>query len=373
MNQPHAPSSPRPQRILVLNAGSSTLKYALFEDSRVTESRTVQLSDKVSLKDTVRSVIESNRQWTLDAIAYRIVHGGKELTAPTKINERVLAQLRETIRLAPLHQQPAIVTIETALDLCPHAVHVGCFDTAFHATMPVEERMLALPRTYFDAGIQRFGFHGLSYESIALQLPSISRRASHGHTVVCHLGSGSSLCGMTGCQSRYTTMGFTPQDGLIMGTRCGRIDSGVVLHLLRNEHTLEQVEQLLTKQSGLLGISGTSSDMRELIQQSNQRPDAKLAVDMFCRCVAKEISAAATALGGFDALVFTAGMGENCQLVRAKIVEHLKWLGARIDESANERNFTQLQAASSSIEILRIPTDEQMIIQQHAQRLLSHD
>jgi acetate kinase len=368
-----AQGAPRTPRVLVLNAGSSSLKHAVFENLLPVESKTIELNNNgISLSEAVNAVFAHQNGRPLDVVAYRIVHGGSELVSPTRVTPDTISKLLATVHLAPLHQKPAITTIETAMACSAESLHIACFDTSFHATMPFEEKLLPLPREMYETGIRRFGFHGLSYESIAAQLPQHSSRAAHGRTVVCHLGNGASLCGMIGCRSEYTTMGFTPQDGLIMGTRAGRIDSGVILHLLRNNHSADEIEQLLTKRSGLLGISSITSDMRELIHQSADRFEARQAVDMFCRCVAKEIVAAATAIGGLDAIVWTAGIGEHCALVRTKVIEQLKWIGAKLDETMNQVNSHQLHSASSTVEILRIPTDEQSIIAQHAIKLFEN-
>jgi acetate kinase len=356
-------------RILVINPGSSTLKYAWFEDTSVVETQTLQVS-KDGLHDAIQTIVKQQEGSSVDAIGYRIVHGGVQLTKPTRLDSQVMAQLRSTVHLAPLHQTPAISTMDAAMEVFPDALHVGCFDTAFHATLPMTEQLLPLPRTHYESGIRRYGFHGLSYESIASQLPEISPRAAQGRTVVCHLGSGASLCGFVECVSRYTTMGFTPQDGLIMSTRAGRIDSGVILHLLRNHHSVLDVETILTQRSGLLGLSGLSGDMRELTRLSATQSIAKQSIEIFCRCVAKEISAAATAIGGLDAIVMTAGIGEHCPGVRTQIIDQLSWIGAEMDEPQNQLSACRIHSTNSKVEILCIPTNEQLVIARHALHML---
>ncbi len=365
-------ATPRSARVLVLNAGSSTLKYALFEESCLVESETLELVGTATIQKTVHSLCARETLLPIDVIAYRVVHGGVDMISPVEVTPGVVEKLKATIHLAPLHQKPALEAIETAMAVAPSAFHAACFDTAFHATMPAEEKLLALPREMYDLGIRRFGFHGLSYESIVHQLPTLSARAAQGRTVVCHLGNGASLCGMIGSQSKTTTMSFTPQDGLIMGTRAGRLDSGVILHLLQNNYSAQDVQQILTKRSGLLGISSVSSDMRELMRRSPEHFESHQAITMFCNSVAREIVSAATFIGGLDALVFTAGIGENCDWVRSHVVKKLAWIGGELDEAKNQANATQIHASTSTFEILRIPTDEQSIIAEHARTMWNH-
>jgi len=283
----------------------------------------------------------------------------------------VIHSLEQTIPLAPLHQPPALSAIRTVGALMPDVPRIACFDTAFHTTLPEEEKRFAIPDRFFQDGIRRYGFHGLSYESIASQLPSLSERAARGKTVVCHLGNGASLCGMVGRRSRYTTMGLTPIDGLIMGTRCGRIDIGVAIHWLRAGMNAHQIETILTKESGLAALSHGTSDMRTLIERASHDVHCAIAIEMFCRSVAKEVAAAATAIGGLDALVFTAGIGENSPIVRQKVIAGLAWLGGAIDDGANQRGEMRLHTSTSPFEILRIATDEQRVIADHAVRLLA--
>ena len=365
-------ATPRSARVLVLNAGSSTLKYALFEEARLVESETLELVGTATIQKTVHSLCARETLLPIDVIAYRVVHGGVDMISPVEVTPGVVEKLKATTHLAPLHQKPALEAIETAMAVAPNAFHAACFDTAFHATMPAEEKLLALPREMYDLGIRRFGFHGLSYESIGRQLPTLSVRAAQGRTVVCHLGNGASLCGMVGSQSKTTTMSFTPQDGLIMGTRAGRLDSGVILHLLQNNYSAQDVQQILTKRSGLLGISSVSSDMRDLMRRSPEHFESHQAITMFCNSVAREIASAATFIGGLDALVFTAGIGENCDWVRSHVVKKLAWIGGELDEAKNQANATQLHASTSSFEILRVATDEQSIIAEHARTIWNH-
>lgn len=362
--------TPTSEKVLVLNAGSSTLKFALFDQLQLNQSGTIELTQSVTHIEAVHELMHRFSDSAINAVAYRFVHGGPQMIEPVRIDAAIMEHLRKTIHLAPLHQPPAISVVDAAMQCFPSAIHVACFDTAFHATMPESERRLPIPRDNFDAGIRRYGFHGLSYESIASQLPSISELAATGRTIVCHLGSGASLCGMVGCVGQYTTMGLTPLDGLVMGSRSGRIDAGVVLHWMREGISVTDIETLLTKQSGMLGISGVSSDMRELIRESANNPNAALAIDMFSRSVAREIAAAATAISGLDTVVFTAGIGQHSPIARAAIVGYLNWLGAGLDSDANEQNMQRLHSSSSKIEILCVPTDEQKVIAHHATQMM---
>jgi acetate kinase len=352
--------------LLVLNAGSSTLKHACYKGTQCINQGTIECGEADYLSAIGRLL--SGSQWS--AVAFRVVHGGNALTAPTRVTDSVIETLEKTIPLAPLHQPPALSAIRTVGALLPSTPRIACFDTAFHATLPEHEQRFAIPDRYFQAGIRRYGFHGLSYESIASQLPELSERAARGKTIVCHLGNGASLCGMDACTSRYTSMGLTPIDGLIMGTRCGRIDVGVAIHWLREGMTAQRIETIVTKESGLAALSEGTSDMRTLVERAPHDPRCELAIEMFCRSVAKEISAAATAIGGLDCLVFTAGIGENSYLVRRKVVAALAWLGGEIDDEANERRETRCHTVSSRFEILRVSTDEQQVIAGHAIRLL---
>jgi acetate kinase len=372
--KPNAPT------LLVLNPGSSTLKHAYYVGATCVDSGSVDwlasmdhgngpTAGPIDYATTVQQLAEIAPH-PIDAVAYRVVHGGTEFRSPTVLDDAAIERIAATVDLAPLHQPPALATMRAARAKLPAALHVACFDTAFHATMPEAEKRFAIPDAYFAEGIQRYGFHGLSYESIAHSLPSHSLLAARGRTIVCHLGNGASLCGMLGLESRTTTMGFTPLDGLIMGTRCGRIDAGIVFHWLRQGKSASEIEMMLTKASGLLGISTHSSDMRHIVESRTEDPKCELALEMFCRSAAKEIASAAVVLGGVDAIVFTAGIGENSPLVRSRIIQALGWMGATLHEDANLANATMLHAPHSRIEILRIETDEQSVLARHALRCL---
>ena len=384
--------------ILVLNAGSSSLKLAAFVGDRLELRTLVERVNHTPGEPRLRSEDGDGRQLPRDtqpvtdrastlravldalatrlpgrpiaAIGHRVVHGGDRFAAPVRVTPEVLSELEALAPLAPLHQPHNLAEIRAALSLLPGIPQVACFDTAFHATMPKHERMLGLPRAYYDKGVKRYGFHGLSYESVAGRLPGICPLAAAGRTVVCHLGSGASLCALLAGKSVATTMSFTPLDGLLMGTRAGAIDPGVVLYLLRHERlTPDQVERLLDRESGLLGVSGISSDMRNLL--GSLAPEAAEAVDLFCYRVAREIGAMAAALEGLDAIVFTGGIGENSPEVREKVCDRLGWLGVAFDQAANRAGAFRLNAAGSRVSILRVPADEEAVIARHAARAIT--
>jgi acetate kinase len=299
-----------------------------------------------------------------------VVHGGDHFVAPTIVTPEVLKQLDSLTPLAPLHQPNSLGPIRFLTRRFPELPQVACFDTAFHATQSRIERMYALPREYFDRGIKRYGFHGLSYEFIAGRLPEVDTRAAAGLTIVCHLGNGASLCAMQAGRSVATTMGFTPLDGIPMGTRCGSISPDVLLHQLTQEKmTVEELSSLLYRRSGLLGISGISADMRDLLTSS--APSAAEAVEYFCYRIAREIGSLAATLGGLDAIVFTAGIGEHAARVRARVLELSKWLGVAFDAEANAADRDSLHSAASAVDVLVIPTNEELMICRHTQRVLA--
>ena len=378
--------------ILVVNAGSSSLKLTVFVGDCVSLRATVERTNQTAVerrfwikdrdgKEVLCGTLTSAEHSTLlqvvldtvvkqlpghsvAAIGHRVVHGGDQFTRPVRITPAVLSALESLAPLAPLHQPHNLAEIRAVASLLPDVPQVACFDTAFHSTMPNQERMLGLPRSYFDKGVLRYGFHGLSYESIAGRLPGIDPRAAVGRTVVCHLGSGASLCALLAGKSMATTMSFTPLDGLLMSTRAGAIDPGVVLYLLRNERlTPDQVERLLDRESGLLGVSGISSDVRDLLASS--APEAAEAVDLFCYRVARELGAMIAVLEGLDAIVFTGGIGENSPEIRHKICTRLMWLGAQLNHTANRAGNIVLNSDGSRVSILRVPADEEAMIARH--------
>jgi len=384
--------------ILVLNAGSSSLKLAAFADDQLELRAVVERTNhpaggsRLRLEDGEGRELPRGTQPTADrssalravldalatrlpgrpiaAVGHRVVHGGDRFAASVRVTPEVLSELEALVPLCAMHQPHNLAGIRAAASLLPGVTQVACFDTAFHATMPKRERMLGLPRAYFDKGLKRYGFHGLSYESVAARLPGIDPLAAAGRTVVCHLGSGASLCALLAGKSMATTMSVTPLDGLLMGTRAGAIDSGVVLYLLRHERlTPDQVERLLDRESGLLGVSGISSDMRDLL--TSLAPEAAEAVDLFCYRVAREIGAMTAALEGLDAIVFTGGIGEHSPEVREKVCDRLGWLGVMLDHAANRAGATRLNVTGSRVSILRVPADEEAVIAQHTARAIT--
>jgi len=386
---------------LVLNAGSSSLKFCLYQ--RREESNwdiaargqidgigtSPQLSAKdahgallakTKLDDSVsdgRAAIETLREWLVSkwgavrvlGVGHRVVHGGVRYSKPVLLTQDILAQLRELIPLAPLHQPFNLAAIEAVFDRLPDVPQVACFDTGFHSGHSQITKLVALPRHVCSAGLERYGFHGLSYEYIASQLPKIAPEIAGGRVIVAHLGSGASLCALKDGKSVDSTFGFTALDGLCMGTRPGALDPGVVLYLFQNLGlTVKEVETMLYKQSGLLGISGISNDMRELLSRSE--PSASLAVNYFVYRIAKEIGSLTATLGGLEGLIFTAGIGENSPEIRRRVCEASSWLGLQLDAQANVRGGSRISTPSSKISTWVVPTNEELMIAQHTWSLL---
>jgi acetate kinase len=298
-----------------------------------------------------------------------VVHGGSRFNGPTKVDPKVLEQLRELIPLAPLHQPYNLAAIEAAFERMPDVPQVACFDTSFHRGQPAVAELVPLPLNLRQAGLQRYGFHGLSYEYIAFVLPEVAPDIANGRVIVAHLGSGASMCAMKAGKSIDSTLGFTALDGLCMGTRPGALDPGVVLHLFQGMNlSAKEVETILYKKSGLLGISGSSNDMRDL--ESRSDPEARLAVDYFVYRAAKEIGALTAVLGGIDGLVFTAGVGENSIGIRKRICNASAWLGIELDESANANHQTTISTTRSKVSVRVIPTNEELMIARHTAAML---
>jgi acetate kinase len=392
-----------PDAILVLNAGSSSLKFSVFvanTDLAVQVSgnlEELQGHARFLAKDAVGAVV-AQRTWPdapalghdgaiaflldwlqarlgadrLCAIGHRVVHGGVDYTTPVLVTPTVIAALERLIPLAPLHQPHNLLPIRILAARMPDLPQVACFDTAFHRTQPPVAQLFALPRELSDAGVRRYGFHGLSYEYIASVLPQYDARAAAGRTIVLHLGNGASMCALRAGKSVATTMGFTPVDGLPMGTRTGSLDPGVLLYLL-DERGMDAraIETLIYKRSGLLGVSGLSSDMRELLQSNAAH--AREAVALFCYRIGRELGSLAAALGGLDALVFTAGIGENAAAIRERVCRDAGWLGVAFDPAANLRNGLRISASGSAVAAWVIATDEERMIAQHTRDLLHGD
>ena len=380
-------------RVVTLNAGSSSVKFALFAADadwpRLIASGAVEglgakprfraaivdgeISDKpLAAKLTHKQAIAAIFEWIEDAyplaavsaIGHRVVHGGLSFAAPVIVDAEVLAELREFIPLAPLHQPHNLAGIEGAKEAFPHVPQVACFDTAFHRGHAFVDDAYALPYSYYERGLRRFGFHGLSYEYISRRLRMIDPIHAEGGVIVAHLGNGASLCAMKGGRSIAASMGFSALEGLPMGTRCGQIDPGLLLYLLRSEGmTPEELSHLLYERSGLLGLSGVSHDMRTL--EASKEPRAQAAIGYFIHRIKMEIAALAAAIGGFDALVFTAGIGEHSPRVRAGVVEGLGWLGLTLDAAANARNDLLISAPQSRVPVFVTPTDEESMIARH--------
>lgn len=337
--------------ILVLNAGSSTLKYALYDAVGQAMQRG-KLEHDGSVDDFCRGLsglLDSLGGMRIRAIGHRVVHGGKDYAAPILLDARHIDALRRLTPLAPLHQPHNLAGIDAISRLLPELPQVACFDTAFHHDQPALARHLGLTRELHESGVQRYGFHGLSYEYIAAQLPQHLGAAADGRVIVAHLGSGASLCALRERRSIATTMGFSTLDGLLMATRCGTLDPGVPLYLMQARHMdANAIADLLYQRSGLLGVSGLSGDMRAL--QTSTAPAAREAIDLFCYRVCREIGSLAAALGGVDALVFTGGIGEHAHDIRERICADLGWLGPALVK-------------------LTLATDEEQVIAQHTARL----
>jgi acetate kinase len=383
--------------VVVINAGSSSIKFSLYgaalrvlahgeidgigalphflasdgEGRQLAERRWDRPAGYDQLLEHLMDWIDAQvGAKHLVAAGHRVTHGGLSHTAPQRVTPAVLAALRAAIPLAPLHQPHNLAPIEALLARHPQLPQVVCFDTGFHATNPGVARMYGLPQALTDEGICRFGFHGLSYEFIAGELARVDPRAAAGRTIVAHLGSGASMCALVGGKSVASTMGFSALDGLPMGTRCGALDPGVVLYLMREKGmSAEAVETLLYQQSGLLGVSGISGDMRQLIDSSDAR--AVAAVDLFVYRAAREIGSLAAAAGGLDAIVFTAGIGEHEPAIRARICDLSAWLGVRLDGGANAAGGPNIGTPGSSVAVWVIATDEQLMVARHTLALVS--
>jgi acetate kinase len=304
------------------------------------------------------------------AIGHRVVHGGLDYSAPVRVDAALVTALERFVPLAPLHQPHNLAPIRVLLERAPALVQVACFDTAFHHGQPAVAQAFALPKAITDRGVRRYGFHGLSYEFIAQALPAIDARAAKGRAIVLHLGNGASMCAMAAGRSVASTMGFTAVDGLPMGTRCGNLDPGVILYLI-DELGMDAraIEKLIYQQSGLLGVSGISSDMRTL--QSSDDPAARAAIDLFVYRIGRELGSLAAALGGLDAIVFTAGIGENSASLRERVCSDAAWLGVELDRGTNAAGGPRLTTATSRVAAWVIPTNEELMIARHTLAVLS--
>lgn len=389
--------------VLVLNAGSSSIKFGLFrigpgaaDGSRLCQGQIAHIGAAARLQASDAtgaplldealpggcSAVQALQRllgWVepafadvaLQAAAHRVVHGGALYSAPRLIDATVLAELRKLVPLAPLHQPQAIAAIEALQHSHPALLQIACFDTAFHHAMPSVASSFALPRAMTAAGIRRYGFHGLSYEYIASVLPGIAGvDVAAGRVVVAHLGAGASMCAMREGRSIATTMGMTPLDGLPMSRRCGSIDPGVVLYLMQEKGmSVAAVSDLLYHDSGLLGVSGVSDDMQMLLEST--APDAQAAVALFVYQIGRELGSLAAALGGLDALVFTAGIGEHAPQIRSRVCAAAAWLGIGLDAVANAAGGPRISLPDSPVSAWMIATDEDAMMMQHCARLLA--
>ena len=387
--------------IVVLNAGSSSIKFSVFAirggdlelvlrgqtEGLYTEARFLAKDGSGAvvaghswdaghppghdgalehLLDYLRAELSAYR--TI-AVGHRVVHGGPDASGPVRITPEVLDYLKGFVPLFPLHQPHNLGPVQLLLEHAPELPQVACFDTSFHCTNPKISQLYALPPEYAEAGVRRYGFHGLSYEYVASVLSQFDQRAASGKTIVCHLGNGVSACAMQDGRSMASSMGFTGVEGLPMGTRSGALDPGVMLYLMdQRGMDARAIEHLIYKESGLLGISGVSSDMRTLLQSNAARP--RLAVDLFVYRIGRELGSLAAALGGLDAIVFTAGIGEHAAEIRERVCRDAVWLGVELDADANATHGPRISSATSRASAWVIPTNEELMIARHTRRLI---
>jgi len=386
-------------QIAVINAGSSSIKFAIFNDDpgqslifrgqieKIGVAPTMLVEDsggetlvekdwaakELDHKSATKVILQTSIALlggeAVEAIGHRVVHGGTQFTAPTRVTNSILASLKALSPLAPLHQPHNIAPIEAIMAEAPHMPQVVCFDTAFHQTQPQVAQMFALPREITDAGVRRYGFHGLSYEFVSDRLRTVAPDSAQKRIIIAHLGNGASICGIHRGRSVATTMGFTAVDGLMMGTRCGSLDPGVLIYLM-DEMKLDArgLEDLIYKKSGLLGVSGITSDMRTLRASNDER--AREAIKLFIYRIVREIGSLAAALGGVDGIVFTGGIGERDAKTRREVIGGCGWLGAVVDDQANAIGEGRIDGPTSKIPIWVLGTDEERVIARHTAALL---
>ncbi|MGF6571301.1 acetate kinase [Paraburkholderia sp. GAS333] len=383
--------------ILVINAGSSSIKFHAFsvnggvldpiaggkleeiysnprfqvkrQDGEIVDEKRWPEGERLGHDNAIAFLLDWLRghagDATLLAVGHRVVHGGERYSEPVRVDDEVLAQLESLVPLAPLHQPHNLAAIRSICSRNPQLPQIACFDTAFHHTQPALATRFALPPDITQRGVRRYGFHGLSYEYIASVLPQYDERAAYGKTVVLHLGNGASMTALNHGKSVASTMGFTAVEGLVMGTRSGSLDPGVVLWMMEEAHMdARAIEALLYKRSGLLGVSGVSSDMRTLL--ASDVPAAAEAVDLFCYRISRELGSLAAALGGLDAIVFTAGIGEYAAPVRERVCRAAAWLGVLLDPQANAKHGPLISDPQSAVDVWVIPTNEELMIARHA-------
>ncbi|HVI89298.1 MAG TPA: acetate/propionate family kinase [Dongiaceae bacterium] len=385
--------------IAVLNSGSSSIKFAIFDVSttfgllfrglierigldprlKVTDAagQTVaerswkpgELTHEAATQEILATAVKLRQGRPVQAVGHRVVHGGIHFDAPAIVDSTVLQALKKLTPLAPLHQPHNLAPIEIIATVAPHLPQVACFDTAFHRRQRAEAQSFALPRALTEEGVRRYGFHGLSYEFIVSRLRETMPDLAQKKLIVAHLGNGASLCAIDQGLSVASTMGFTAVDGLMMGTRCGTIDPGVLLYLM-DEHKMDSraIEDLIYRKSGLLGVSGISSDMRQLRQSAAS--EAKEAISLFVYRIVREIGSLAAALGGLDALIFTAGIGENDVATRAQVCEGCGWLGLELDGARNEAGAGRITTDHAAVSAWIVPTDEESMIARHVAETL---
>jgi acetate kinase len=389
-----------PDTVLVLNSGSSSIKFGLFDVSAAEPTLLCkglldehEARPRLVVKDPAgEDLFETRRdapdaagghlfadvlgfiedrlgERSLRAVGHRIVHGGPDYSGPVALTDDITAKLEALTPLAPLHQPRCLAPVRTFAAIRPELTQIACFDTAFHHGLAPPASRFAIPRRFEARGVRRYGFHGLSFEYVAGRLSEIAPELATRRTVIAHLGNGASLCALRDGRSIDTTMGLTPLDGLVMGTRCGTIDPGVLLYLQQHENmSVEEVQHLLYHESGLFGVSGTSADMRMLLASGEIA--AREAVDLFTFRAAQAVAMMATTLGGLDCLVFTGGIGEHAKEIRGAIGERLAWMGVRIDAASNEAARGRINGGDSAVDVFVIPTNEEMTIARHCAALV---
>jgi acetate kinase len=390
--------------ILVVNAGSSSVKFQIFELAKSDDPQRLirgqvdgigtrprlraesrdgkplidktyapqEIADGAAAIAAAGDWLRETQKVKLVAVGHRVVHGGPQYDRAVVVNKEVLAQLEQLSSLAPLHQPNNLTPIRMLMLRRPELIQVACFDTAFHRAHGPLADHYAIPERFYEEGVRRYGFHGLSYEYIAGRLPEVAPAIANGRVIVAHLGSGASMCALANGRSVESTMGFTALDGLPMGTRPGQIDPGVLLYLIaQHGMSVREVEDLLYRQSGLKGLSGISNDMREL--ESSAAPSAKLAIEYFVYRIALNAGMLAAALNGLDAFIFTAGIGENSANIRARVAEKLAWLGVEFDNAANRTGGPLISKPHSKVTVYMIGTDEELMIARHTVAFLSRN
>ena len=381
--------------VVTLNAGSSSIKFSLFQaDGGAPQAQAIGQVEMAGAQrrmkvedgngkpihevswddggdfhtDALRHIL-AWRQATfpnvvVSAAGHRVVHGGTDYAAPVLVTEEVLTHLRAIVPLAPLHMPYNLAGIKAAQEAWPHVQQVACFDTAFHRAHPFVNDVFALPRHYYEEGVRRYGFHGLSYEYVTGRLQEIAPHHAAGRVVIAHLGNGASMCAIRDGHSIASSMGFTALDGLPMGTRCGQLDPGVVLYLMQEKKlSADQISDLLYRESGLKGLSGVSHDMRVL--EASDNPDAAQAIEYFVFRIRRELGGLAAVLKGLDAFVFCGGIGEHAWRVRERVLEGMEWIGVELDRVANRASAQVISSDRSRVRVFVIPTNEEEMIARH--------